>query len=596
MAIQSSYMRWKSPGRFFLLFLLALSLISSTVAAALTPEEEAAYKDSIVKVRHIEPAQFQDTIKSGSWLIFFGVSYCPHCKKFTPTWLEAEKRVENLGTDFHLGKVECASRPENAELCIDQHIDGYPTVKRYVNGIDTETLSETLHEKIGLNSYIDNEIAKNRKVSKAIEQLTAIAKDSTKPQSSINPDGQVIDLTDKTFAIMTNNTPWFIMFHAPWCGHCQTLKPVFEQLAPHLQGRVNVGKVDCTVEGATCRQFGVRGYPTLKFMISPAPAIEYKGSRSFDAMKSFAEGYTSQPPFIPARASEIASVLQQKEVTFFAYYDPTTMPRTALNAIMSVASNLRNQASFYITPELSAGTFLGAKLTPDEPSFWAVKLHGDEIIQYDAKLDDTVASKQYLYQFVFDNRHPRVLHLDADNQEEVLGSEKLVVMAVLDPASPQRSSILKTLTGAAKEWSSGETSEALNRLAVFTWLDGTKWQQYIDRVYGLRPEDLPRIIIADPKDDVYYIKDKDGQQIPFEQTALLATISDILEGKITPNFTSGMTGRIMYRAKQNAVWIITAIYSHFFLFLMVVAAVGVSVAYGGIPSFRRGGHHGPKGE
>lgn len=37
------------------------------------------------------------------------------------------------------------------------------------------------------------------------------------------------------------------MFHAPWCGHCKQLSPIYEKLAPRLKHRVNVGKVDCTV-------------------------------------------------------------------------------------------------------------------------------------------------------------------------------------------------------------------------------------------------------------------------------------------------------------------------------------------------------------
>lgn len=49
------------------------------------------------------------------------------------------------------------------------------------------------------------------------------------------------------------------------CGHCKNLKPVWIEAAGELKGKINMGAVDCTVHQGVCSNYGVQGYPTLKF-------------------------------------------------------------------------------------------------------------------------------------------------------------------------------------------------------------------------------------------------------------------------------------------------------------------------------------------
>merc|ERR1712172_460371 len=50
-----------------------------------------------------------------------------------------------------------------------------------------------------------------------------------------------------------------------------------------------VGDVDCTAGGQSlCNEVGVRGYPTIKYG-DPNNLEDYKGGRSFDDLKKFAE-------------------------------------------------------------------------------------------------------------------------------------------------------------------------------------------------------------------------------------------------------------------------------------------------------------------
>lgn len=81
-----------------------------------------------------------------------------------------------------------------------------------------------------------------------------------------------------------------MQFYAPWCGHCQSLKPTWEQTAQALQGIVNVAAVDCDQHQAIAQQYGVQGFPTIKFLYNSKGTIktvDYNGGRSAKELVTF---------------------------------------------------------------------------------------------------------------------------------------------------------------------------------------------------------------------------------------------------------------------------------------------------------------------
>eukprot|EP00899_Mesostigma_viride_P021660 jgi/Mesvir1/29496/Mv19746-RA.1 len=97
----------------------------------------------------------------------------------------------------------------------------------------------------------------------------------------------VISLNPSTFTKMVIKSPhiWFIEFYAPWCGHCQRLKPDYIKAAAATKNVVRFGAVDCDEHKGLCGEYGVRGFPTLKiFGVDKRKPQDYQGARDAKAM------------------------------------------------------------------------------------------------------------------------------------------------------------------------------------------------------------------------------------------------------------------------------------------------------------------------
>ena len=106
-------------------------------------------------------------------------------------------------------------------------------------------------------------------------------------------------------------------FYAPWCGHCQNLKPAYESAAKALSGIAKVTAVNCDDDAnkAFCGTMGVQGFPTLK-IVRPnfssggkktgkgkrRPSVDdYRGQRS---ARQIVEAVKEQIPNIVKRVTE----------------------------------------------------------------------------------------------------------------------------------------------------------------------------------------------------------------------------------------------------------------------------------------------------
>lgn len=237
-------------------FLLALFLLSASAS------------DVVV----LDESNF-DTVVNGAKHVFveFYAPWCGHCKTLAPEY-------EIVATAFaKVDDVVIASVDADKHKALGGRFDvkGFPTLKFFPKGGDL-TQPEAYNQARTADEivkFINNKANVRGAIRKAPSSVVALDKDSF----------------DK---VVDGSKHVLVEFYAPWCGHCKTLAPKYEELGKVYQTEkeVVIAKVDAdqAQNKPLAQKFGVTGFPTLKYFPKGSTEAEaYSGAREVESFVTF---------------------------------------------------------------------------------------------------------------------------------------------------------------------------------------------------------------------------------------------------------------------------------------------------------------------
>jgi thioredoxin 1 len=101
------------------------------------------------------------------------------------------------------------------------------------------------------------------KRKKMFELMRRAAEEESKKNYPTKP----VEVTDATFYDFIKQYPVVVVdCWAPWCGPCQMIAPVIEELASDYAGKVVFGKLNVDENPTIAAEYGIMSIPTLLFV------------------------------------------------------------------------------------------------------------------------------------------------------------------------------------------------------------------------------------------------------------------------------------------------------------------------------------------
>lgn len=547
-------------------------------------------------VKHYSPYCHHCKAIAPTWQTLYEFYYT---SKPVPAGKKPSPEADSLNTftrfyDYHFASVDCIAY---GDLCGKHYITAFPTFSLYKDG-EFVKMFEGKKTMAGLSAFIEESLEATRPGSRPKDgvklpepEATSVASDaqpdkpaekdkdpeagkvaaekhmeiaaaeetgiakipvkmtkpgkkekSKKPTAPPNPLGTAVSLTQEGFQKLVTNTqdPWFVKFYVPWCHHCQALAPSWEQMAKELQGKLNVGEVNCEIEHRLCKDVHVRAYPTIHFFRG-GERVEYDGLRGLGDLVSYAKNALDVGNGVQfVNAESFKKMEETEEVIFVYFYDHATTSED-FEGLERLTLSLIGHAKLVKTDDkelqqrFKISTWPRLMVSRDgRPSYYSVLAPKD---MRDFRQVLAWMQKVWL---------PIVPELTASNSKEIMRG-KYVVLGIL---SRERSDefILdkREIKNAALDWMEKQTHafqlerqemrdskqlrleeaedhndqrslrtaksiridirEDDKKQVGFAWVDGVFWERWIRTTYGINVNDGEKVIINDEDVSLNFLK------------------------------------------------------------------------------------------
>ncbi|CAK7218944.1 hypothetical protein SCUCBS95973_003654 [Sporothrix curviconia] len=410
-----------------------------------------------------------------------------------------------------------------------------------------------------------------------------------KPTTPQNPNGVSVPMTAETFqtlVTMTQDT-WFVKFYAPWCHHCKAMAANWDQLAKEMQGKLNIGEVNCEKESRLCKDVRVHGYPTIA-LFRGGERVDYEGLRGLGDFVSYANKALDVVAGVQdVNAASLEALEAKEEVIFVYFYDFATtgedfmaLERLPLSLIGHAKLVKTNDPALYERYKITTWPRLLVSREGRPTYYPPLTPH---------EMRDTGRVLKWMKSVWL----PIVPELTAANAREIMDG-KLVVLGILKRDDKEAFAVAtREMKSAASEWMDKqiqlfqlerqelrdakqlriEEAEDRNdqralraaksirvnmdradkKEVTFAWVDGAFWQRWVRTTYGIDVKDGERVIINDEDNRRYWDMTSTGNPILPSRTSILETLNKITQSppKIKPKLTISAIEKVFFDIRMT---------------------------------------------
>jgi len=216
---------------------------------------------------------FNKMLKDNQFVVVdFTALWCGPCRMIGPVFEKlAEKQKsdgKNIAGTEELIKFCKVDADDNEEIKKQAEIKCFPTFQFYKDGEKVETLEGADEDEL------------KTKIGKLV-----------KPDFEIVHNAKMID-TKEAFDELVKNTKIVVVdFTASWCGPCQMIKPIYEELATEHKDNADIEliKVDVDENDETAKACEVRSMPTFHIYVNGEKKESWSGANPAKLKEKIAE-------------------------------------------------------------------------------------------------------------------------------------------------------------------------------------------------------------------------------------------------------------------------------------------------------------------
>lgn len=341
-------------------------------------------------------------------------------------------------------------------------------------------------------------------------------------------EDSVIILTDENFnKTISRMKNILVLFYASWCGHCKNFLPTYIKASLYLfnlKPRINLGKIEMSLNKETGKVYNINSYPTLKFFKNGI-AYDYTGNLDDNGIIRWMQKNTLPPLLELMTLNDISNFKNTHEVSIIYFGNDTNILKYLNDIAIEDGENFFGHCDF-----ITAFSQYNVK----ENTIVLYKKFGQERTELSGKL-----SKEGISKFIQRNSYDKLLSFNDKTARLIWKFKEPAIFLFRDPNS-SNSIYLDRLFKDLSEKLYGRIRVVLT--GIFDYKE-----QQLNSLTNIKVTDLPTVRIYDTKKgmNAYYIMNGE-----INESNIMKFIDDFEKG----NLQLGRKSEDIISNKDNSVF------------------------------------------